>query len=187
MSISAPRRGRLIFLCSVRGRHLSSFSVSDHPSSLAAKPNRDALCCSWYPRSSLDRLLTMAWFSMWLFIWDDVVEDSVIPESEDDKKVDWLQDSALKYVEFHLGLSDSAEEPPPPTKYCTIFKHAGAPLRADSSRRERQMFHDKLKQFMDDVKLESVYVRNKQLPTIDEYWRYRLGGSSVYAYCAIGE
>ncbi len=129
----------------------------------------------------------MSWYSMWLFLWDDVVEDSAIPASASVNGVEWLHQNALEYVKFHLGLSDSEEEPEPPTKYCALFKHCGGPLRAACTERERRRFFETVREYMACVEVESRYVRGKELPTLHQYWEHRLGTSSVYTYCALGE
>lgn len=129
----------------------------------------------------------MAWYSMWLFLWDDVVEDSAIPSSASENKVDWLHENALRYVKFHLGLSGPDEEPASPTKYCTLFKHCGAPLRASCTEKERRKFYEAIEEYMTCVGIESRYVAKKELPTLQEYWEHRLGTSSVNTYCALGE
>jgi len=132
----------------------------------------------------------MSWYSMWLFLWDDVVEATAIPSSSsttEQNKVAWLHEHALKYVEFHLGLSDSLTEPEPPTKYCTLFKHAGVALQAECTVVERRRFYETIREYMACVEVESAYVREKELPTVEEYWAHRLGTSSVYTYCALGE
>jgi len=129
----------------------------------------------------------MAWYSMWLFLWDDVVEDSVIPSSAKDNKVDWLHENALRYVKFHLGLSGSDVEPPSPTKYCALFKHCAGPLREFSTEKELTRFYETLEEYMTCVGVESQYVAAKELPTLQEYWEHRLGTSSVHTYCALTE
>jgi hypothetical protein len=131
----------------------------------------------------------MSWYSMWLFLWDDVVEDTAIPSSStfEQTKVSWLHEHALKYVEFQLGLSDSITEPDPPTKYCTLFSHAGEVLRRDCTVEERRRFYETIKEYMACVEVESRWVGERELPTMEEYWEHRLGTSSVYTYCALGE
>ncbi|KAK0642148.1 isoprenoid synthase domain-containing protein [Cercophora newfieldiana] len=156
----------------------------------ARKVNLPLFSAIWYPRSTLDRLETMSWYSMWLFLWDDVVEDTAIPSDScttELSRITYLHSHALEYVKFHLGLSDNETEPEPPTKYCTLFKHAGENLRRDCTERERQKFYETIKEYMTCVEVESRWVAEKELPRVDEYWAHRLGTSSVYTYCALGE
>ncbi|KAK0710315.1 hypothetical protein B0T26DRAFT_875151 [Lasiosphaeria miniovina] len=50
----------------------------------------------WYPRSSLGRLETMSWFSLWVFLWDDVIEATgTSTDSTLTTDVAWLHDEAL--------------------------------------------------------------------------------------------
>ncbi|KAK4446887.1 isoprenoid synthase domain-containing protein [Podospora aff. communis PSN243] len=157
----------------------------------ARKVNLPLFCAIWYPRSSLDRLLTMAWFSMWLFLWDDVIEDTAIPSSSSalsaQGKITSLHDRALAYVEYHLGLVPATIEPETPTKYCTLFKHAGVELQRDCTVRERRGFYEEVERYMRAVEVESEWVGRRELPGVEEYWEHRLGTSSVYCYCALGE
>lgn len=165
-------------------------SPSDEPVRMKARRvDLPVFCATWYPRASLDRLETMAWYSMWLFLWDDVVEDSAIPTAANTNtlKVEWLHEQALKYVAFHLGLSGEAEEPLPPTKYCTLFRHAAAPLREACTVVERARFYAALQEYMECCEVESGYVRRGELPSTGEYWKHRLGTSSVNTYSALGE
>jgi hypothetical protein len=151
---------------------------------------------SWYPRSSLDRLETISWYTLWLFLWDDTIEDSAIPQanpesqSSTDKsmKIGWLHQQALRYVKFHLGLSPRpAEEPAAPTRYCALFKYAAEPLRAACSITERNRLYQLLSSYMECCEVEHGFVSRASLPKLDEYWGHRLGTSGVHTYGALGE
>ncbi|KAK0670217.1 isoprenoid synthase domain-containing protein [Cercophora samala] len=141
----------------------------------------------WYPHATLDRLETITWYSMWIFLWDDVIEDSAAPSSMITDKVSWIHQQALRYMEYHLGLSSSHQEPVPPTKYCTLFKHAAEPFRKASTLLQRIRFYEELKVYMDGCEVEQEFVRAGELPTLREYWSHRLGTSSVHTYNALGE
>lgn len=124
---------------------------------------------------------------MWIFLWDDVIEDSATPASGITDKVSWIHHQALKYMEYHLGLSSSLEEPIPPTKYCTLFRYAADPFRKASSLLQRIRFYEELKVYMDGCEVEQEFVRAGELPSWREYWSHRLGTSSVHTYSALGE
>ncbi|KAK4677532.1 hypothetical protein QC764_404520 [Podospora pseudoanserina] len=141
----------------------------------------------WYPHATLDRLEMITWYSMWIFLWDDVIEDSATPASGITDKVSWIHHQALKYMEYHLGLSSSLEEPIPPTKYCTLFRYAAEPFRKASSLLQRIRFYEELKVYMDGCEVEQEFVRAGELPSWREYWSHRLGTSSVHTYSALGE
>lgn len=129
----------------------------------------------------------ITWYSMWIFLWDDVIEDSATPASGITDKVSWIHHQALKYMEYHLGLSSSLEEPIPPTKYCTLFRYAAEPFRKASSLLQKIRFYEELKVYMDGCEVEQEFVRAGELPSWREYWSHRLGTSSVHTYSALGE
>jgi hypothetical protein len=116
----------------------------------------------------------MSWYIIWIFLWDDGVEATA--GSGMDLKL--LHYQALRYIAFHLGLSSDPTEPPPPTKYCSLFEHAAKPLRAASTVAERQRLYQQLARYMACCESEHRFVQEKTLPTVAEYWDHRLGTSS---------
>lgn len=144
----------------------------------------------------------MAWYTLWIILWDDVIEDSTFPDSvrataaasetNDDldlAKVEWLHKQALKYVKYELGLveDDKIPAPLPPTKYCGLFRHCAGPLRTECTLPERQRIYDEIKYYMDCCEAEQKYFRTGKLPTLERYWDHRFGSSSVNTYNALGE
>ncbi|KAK4160000.1 isoprenoid synthase domain-containing protein [Cladorrhinum sp. PSN259] len=135
----------------------------------------------WYPFCPIDRLQTMCWYSMWIFLWDDVIEFQDMP-------VRIVQQQALKYIEYHLGLAlASAAEPPAPTKYCALFQHCAKPLRGWCTISERRRFLDQISNYMDGCEVEQKFTQSGKIPTLHEYWDHRLQTSSVWTYCAISD
>ncbi|KAK3998261.1 isoprenoid synthase domain-containing protein [Cladorrhinum sp. PSN332] len=123
----------------------------------------------------------MCWYSLWIFLWDDVIEDSTVP-------VRTVQQQALKYMEHHLGLAPaSSPEPPAPTKYCALFQHCAKPLRAECTISERRRFLDQIGNYMEGCEVEQEFVLGGKLPALEEYWDHRLYTSSVWTYCAIAD
>ncbi|KAH8893862.1 hypothetical protein GQ53DRAFT_644747 [Thozetella sp. PMI_491] len=131
----------------------------------------------------------MAYYSMWLFLWDDVIEDKATESDAgpDCDKVEWLHTKALEYAAFHLGVGDTEDEPLPPTKYCTLFRHAADRLREDMDLDQRRAFLGEIGFYMGCCEIEQDYVRAGGLPSIEAFWSHRLGTSSVYTYNALGE
>ncbi|KAK0744566.1 isoprenoid synthase domain-containing protein [Apiosordaria backusii] len=142
---------------------------------------------TWYPYATPDRLETITWYSMWIFLWDDVIEESATPSSGITDKVPWIHQQALRYMEYHLGLSSDVEEPAAPTKYCTLFKYAAEPFRKASNLLQRMRLYEELKVYMEACEVEQEFVRAGDLPNLKEYWEHRLGTSSVHTYSALGE
>ncbi|KAK0629375.1 isoprenoid synthase domain-containing protein [Bombardia bombarda] len=136
-------------------------------------------CATWWPNSSLHRLETMAWYSLWIILWDDVVEyaESDNPTTE----------QTLKYVEFQLGLSKSTEAPETPTKYCELLKYAAPALKADLTLVERQRLYNEIKYYLEGCELEQTFVQAGAMPSLENYWDHRFGTSAVNTYNALGE
>lgn len=142
---------------------------------------------SWYPHASFDRLLTITWFTIWIFLWDDDIEDTATINGSENINLESLHQQALQYIEFHLGLSGSEVEPPPPTKYCGLFKHAAEPLRTACTITWRREFYQHLAWYMKCCEVEHRFVSSDSLPTASEYWEHRLGKSSIDTYSALAE
>ncbi len=102
-------------------------------------------------------------------------------------RIESLHEKALDYAAFHLGLSDSVEEPAPPTKYCTLFKYCGDGLRDQYNMSQRKAFLDEIRFYMNCCEVEQTYVRPGALPDVNTYWEHRLGTSSVFTYNALAE
>ncbi|KAH8891514.1 terpenoid synthase [Thozetella sp. PMI_491] len=153
------------------------------------KVNLAMFCSSWYPKASLDRLLTLAYYTMWLFLWDDGIEEMAKESSGDTglNDVKELHHRASEYVAFHLGLIESRDEPAAPTRYFGLFKHAATTLRIAMTPRKREAFLDQLKIYMRCCEVEQGYLRAGKLPTVHDYWQHRLGTSSIYTYCCLIE
>jgi len=132
----------------------------------------------------------MAWYTVWIVLWDDVVEDSIFPNSvgsSHDSRIEWLHEQGLKYVQYELGLSGETEAVPPPTQICGLFKHCADALRAECTMPERQRLYNELKYYMDCCKAEQKQIKSGALPSLDTYWDHRFGSSTVNTYSALGE
>lgn len=122
----------------------------------------------------------MSWFSLWIFLWEDVIEATgTSTDSTLTTDFAWLHDEALKYVEFQLELSSSPVDPPSPTKYCVLFKYAGGLLRAACTVPERRRFYDEVREYMKGCEVEQTYVRAGEIPSLHGFWENRISTSST--------
>jgi hypothetical protein len=147
---------------------------------------------SWWPNAPLDRLQTVAFYNLWLFIWDDDIERHGFEKTEGDlfgfHNVETLQAQALGYIAFHLGLlPPSVAEPISPTPSCLVLLGPCHTLREECDEGMRRRFYHQIEFFMECCALEYRDLRQDVLPSTDEYWRLRLGTSSVYTLCALAE
>ncbi|KAK3693084.1 isoprenoid synthase domain-containing protein [Podospora appendiculata] len=143
---------------------------------------------TWWPKASVENLETMAWMTLWLFIWDDFVEDAAMPDSlSAEGKVEWLHHQAFSYVESELGLSESSQPAKSPTKYCSLFKYAAVGLRDNCSVAVRRQFCDAFRYYMACCETEEVYTRSGAVPDIETYWKHRVGSSGMDMYIVLQE
>lgn len=129
----------------------------------------------------------MALYNLWLFLWDDVFdgEDSknVLPSNMAD-----MFTQTISYVHYHLGLDDeSAQEPKPPTWATSLFKHAGKLITKHASVAQRHRFFVEVQCYIRSCADEQKVLEKEQLPTVQEYWSFRWGTSSVFTACALTE
>ncbi|KAK4187687.1 isoprenoid synthase domain-containing protein [Podospora australis] len=152
----------------------------------AKKCNIPLFSATWYPRATFDRLTTISWYTLFLFLWDDIIESYYHPE--DEAKVDVMQKQALQYMHHELGLSRPGTDVPlAPTKYCTLFQHCAVELLHNARLDVRKRFFCELQAYMEGCGIEKAYVSSGTLPTFKQYWEHRLGTSSLHTYAALNE
>ncbi|KAK3402398.1 hypothetical protein B0T20DRAFT_404235 [Sordaria brevicollis] len=77
------------------------------------------LAAYWYPHSPLERLETISYFLLWIFLWDDAAEESATIDLDADSTTT-LNERALEYVAYHLGLDHRAFIPLPDPSPSTL-------------------------------------------------------------------
>lgn len=139
--------------------------------------------------STLDRLVSATYFTLWLFLWDDEQdgEDNDISIPFDHEKMSSLHNEELAYIAFHLGLDEAAEEPCPPTTYTSIFEFAARGFKEHCDVIQRQRIYDEIKAYFNCCAKEAEYLHTGTLPRLCEYWPIRLGTSAISVYAALVE
>ncbi|KAJ3494159.1 hypothetical protein NLG97_g4261 [Lecanicillium saksenae] len=143
----------------------------------------------WYPNCSFEAQEAMALYYLWLFVWDDVFDGEDIREALP-LNMEAMFEKTINFVKYHLGLTELAAgelEPEAPTKATSIFKHAGVMLAQQTDREQRERFFEEIKFYILSCAYEHKTIERGVLPSVEEYWTYRLGTSSVYASCAIAD
>jgi hypothetical protein len=75
----------------------------------------------------------------------------------------------------------------PQNEIVQSFDVIGSALRASYNRNQCQRFHDEMARFMAASEDEQAGRLTGHIPSLDEYWRFRLGTSAVYIGSAAGE
>ncbi|KAI4250167.1 MAG: hypothetical protein L6R40_000339 [Gallowayella cf. fulva] len=150
---------------------------------------------TWWPEADWERLKVVTLFATWLFCWDDQIDSDDGSLWDDFGGSQVVRDQTLSYVRSCLDISDSQSHDKPPSRIIGGFQTIGEAIRkgytvgklnlAVPEQRERFM-----KEFTTFVKMsqceQSIRLSGK-VPSIDEFWQYRLGTSAVYTCLAINE
>ncbi|EED22466.1 conserved hypothetical protein [Talaromyces stipitatus ATCC 10500] len=95
----------------------------------------------------------------------------------------------IQYVQYCLGLAPSNQEYSESTNpIIRAFDVIGFAIRDSCSLSQRKMVYDEMNEFMKQSEQEQrLRLNNDSLPSVDEFWSYRLGASAVFICLAINE
>ncbi len=134
----------------------------------------------------------MVFYTLWLFIWDDIYDES---EGECDELVKPAMNSShrqmLDYLAFRLGLTEKGKSrkrgPSAPSPIVAILGSPARDMQLGYHKAGRQRFFDRVKFYLDSLVVEQDYLVRKDMPSIETYRSHRLDTSAVYTYCAMIE
>ncbi|KAK3984608.1 isoprenoid synthase domain-containing protein [Cladorrhinum sp. PSN332] len=146
-----------------------------------------------FPTANFQTLSLFATYTIFLFLWDDAIDgsdSSLTPTLENAEKYCANSVGFIRYC--LLGSSGSVDESEPvaPTKVCQLFGEVAAGLKAgylnDGGKNEfveLNVLYEHLKQYVDACLVEYRWrtriESDEMMPTIKEFWGWRLGTSSV--------
>ncbi|ROV92483.1 hypothetical protein VSDG_06727 [Cytospora chrysosperma] len=140
----------------------------------------------WWPDSpSLAHSEILAYLVIWLFTWDDEVDEPTGAYADDQKGAQLYRDQTLQFVGACLGLSNPGVCPQ--SRIVQSFDVIGSALSASYNTNQRQRFYNEIARFMEASEAEQVCRLDGRLFTLDEYWQVRMGTSAVYIASAVGE
>lgn len=94
----------------------------------------------------------------------------------------------IDYVAYHLGITNAmVTEPPAPTAATALFQHAGRLLKEQVDFAQLQRLFKAIQSYINNCAMEQDYIDRGTLPSVQEYWIYRWGTSSVYTHCVSAE
>ncbi|RYC58007.1 hypothetical protein CHU98_g8203 [Xylaria longipes] len=141
----------------------------------------------WWPDAQLERLEILAYLVIWLFTWDDEIDEPTGLYTEDYTGAQSYRDNTLKFVGVCLGLMPIGSIQLPLNNIIQSFDIIGSSLRDSYDSQQCQRFFDEIAQFMSASQIEQKYRLMGHLPTLEEYWKFRLGTSAVYIGIASAE
>jgi hypothetical protein len=158
-------------------------------------------------RSVLDRLFpdatyhvleTAGFYCVWLFLWDDAIDGAAATTTTTTSSAaarvvtpgdvlvvapDEYCRGSVAFVQYHLGLGGGEPEPKAPTKVCESFAEVARRVAAEFCQGEadkRELFGH-LKDYMEGCLAEYRGMKLGRIPTVDEFYSWRLRTSSVDA------
>jgi hypothetical protein len=154
---------------------------------------------TWWPKAGYEELKVLLFLAIWLFIWDDEVDEPAGAYSGDLASAERYRTQTIDFALECLGLRTSSRSAPvePTNKIITSFRDIGEQLAKDCSRGElhdtnsseqnrltasrdqRRRFMDEMMRFLEQTKREQQTRLCGNLPSLEEYWSYRMGTSAV--------
>lgn len=164
---------------------------------------------TWWPKAKSEELTVLLFFSIWLFNWDDEIDEPCGIYTDDLEGAERYRSQTIDFAAQCLGLQDLAPstQTRAQNKIIASFKDVGEPLvkaytvgtsnaltamffsyaRADLDSEQRQRFMAELLRFINHTGQEQNFRLRKDIPTISEYWSFRMGTSAVGVVVAIQE
>jgi hypothetical protein len=124
---------------------------------------------------------------VWLFTWDDEIDlnDGSLWDEFDAAQI--YRNQTLAYVRYCLGI-DSEEACPEVTNHIILnFAPIGAAIKKTYSPAQRKRVYEDMRFFMNMSGQEQHLRLSGTIPSIDEFWRYRLGSSAIPVCISLNE
>jgi hypothetical protein len=140
---------------------------------------------TWWPRASLPKLRILTYLGVWLFTWDDEIDlsDGAMWNSFDTAQD--YRNQTLAYVRYTLGMDEIC--PDVTNRIILNFAPIGAALKAAYSMQQRIRMYEAMRFFMEMSEQEQRMRLDGAIPSVEEFWRYRLGCSAVPVCLAVNE
>jgi hypothetical protein len=192
------------------GDVFSIFSDQGKLSGLEAS-NFALFAATWWPKASFEELTVLLYFAIWLFNWDDEIDEPSGSYSNDPEGAEQYRARTTDFVRKCLNLPGrSAGVDPSQNRIIASFKDIGEPLatactlgtyRNVSARAgwyqleilltvspgQRKRFMAELRRFLAHTKREQQFQLRTQIPSLEEYWSFRMGSSAVGLVVAVQE
>ena len=156
----------------------------------------------WWPYAPVKALYTVAWLSIWLFVWDDETDSAEFADlvHDFDRASDFRYDT-LQFVQWSLRLREESDSDSHGSSYSSDstaslasdsiiihnFEDVGRAVSEFSNGRLTARFYEELEVFVKMTELEQKVHLSGELPTVSEYLERRMGSSGVHVCLALTE
>lgn len=132
---------------------------------------------TWWPNLNRDQLQVMAFFIIWLFLWDDEIDSECSNLGNEFDTAQSYRQKTLEFIASNLGLAST------PSAACTsvlITSISDVTVSiAGSEERMRRRFFQEMEYFVHATEIEQKRRLKNQLPQLEEYIDCRMGTSGV--------
>ncbi|KAL1640030.1 hypothetical protein SLS58_007297 [Diplodia intermedia] len=140
-----------------------------------------------WPYASYERCRIACLFCAWVFTWDDEIDSSLGSMGDDLESAQTYRFETIQFVKETLGLAPRSPTPPA-NKIIRNFEVVGDALRAAYTPAQRRRFFAEVDRFMAGTEAEQRRrLLSRDLPTLQQFWEYRLGSSAVNICTALIE
>ncbi|OHE90338.1 hypothetical protein CORC01_14363 [Colletotrichum orchidophilum] len=142
----------------------------------------------YYPHPDWDQVQTLALYIIWLFCWDDAIDQ----QGSDDLSNDLLHakhrhDNTINVLEHVLGLGFDDGSAIQYDLANTELKTIGAELQKSYTREQRQTFMTQMRRYINSCHKEQAMRLHGDLPDLQSYSELRHGTAAVWTLCALIE
>jgi hypothetical protein len=125
--------------------------------------------------------------AVWLFTCDDEIDLNDGTMWDEFGAAQIYREDTLAYVRYALDIGAEKHSPEVNNPIILNFAPIGAALRRTYTVERRERVYEEMKFFMDMSEQEQRLRLSGIIPSISEFWRYRLGSSAVTVYLALNE
>ncbi|KAI9705375.1 MAG: hypothetical protein M1820_005205 [Bogoriella megaspora] len=141
----------------------------------------------WWPQAPFEELQVLAFLVIWLFTWDDEIDEPTGAVADDFDAAQRYREETSNFVELCLGLAVQAHNSAPRNLIVRSFRDIADGLCAFYNLKQRRRFLEEISRFMEMSQREQEFKLSGTLPSLAEYWEFRLGTSAVYVGLAAME
>ncbi|KAK2021678.1 terpenoid synthase [Colletotrichum zoysiae] len=142
----------------------------------------------YYPHPEWDRIQTLALYIIWLFCWDDAIDQQGTGDlSNDLLRAKTRRDNTIRVFEHVLGLDPNSDPYIQFSQSDYELKAIGDELKEAYTQEQRQAFIKQMRRYIANCHEEQKMRLQGILPGIESYSELRHGTAAVWTLCALVE
>ncbi|GES64142.1 terpenoid synthase [Aspergillus terreus] len=141
----------------------------------------------FWPHAELSRLVVCSYISLWLFLWDDQIDDKTGTRHSDMEAARRAHAEVLSYMSYCLQLDSGYPEVKPTDPLILLFKDIGDALCREYDIDQREDVFEYLRLYIQGIEKEQLLNVENRMPSIDEYLAIRRQSSAVLLTLAMND